>query len=115
MSIGGNLVLSNSVSSTLRVILGLRSVPNATVSGKLVVTDGAHLVVDLTEYGSAKCWTRMLNPAGGIEGDFAPGNVSFVVPASYGKKAASRSVHTSHGGESGLWLYQPSGMVIAFR
>ena len=115
LSIGGNLVLSNNVSSTLRVILGLRSVPNATVSGKLVVTDGAHLVVDLTEYGSAKCWTRMLNPAGGIEGDFAPENISFVVPESYGKKAAALSVHTSHGGESGLWLYQPSGMVIAFR
>ncbi len=115
LSIGGNLVLSNNVSSTLRVVLGPRSVPDATISGKLVVTDGAHLVVDLTEYGSAKCWTRILNPAGGIEGGFAPENITFVVPESYGKKVAALSVHTSHDGKSGLWLYQPSGMVISFR
>ena len=114
-SVGGDLVLSNNVSSVLRVVLGPSGVPNATVNGRLVITDGAHLVVDMSSFELNRGWTRLLNPVGGIEGSFAPENVTVILPESSSLSEKRFSVCTSRNGESGLWLSLEKGMIITFR
>jgi len=65
----GNLVLSNATSSVVRFVSGAAGFSPVGVTGKLAVTDGTRIEVDLSGYtGSAK--RHRLFTAGSFEGDF---------------------------------------------
>ena len=116
LSIARDLVMSNSTASVLRIVMGeTAAAPATTIGGKLILTDGAHLVLDLTEFRSGRIWTQLLSPNGGIEGDFAEGNVTIIPPTNPVRNIRNRLVLTSRDGQSGLWLYQPGGTSIMLR
>jgi hypothetical protein len=115
LTIGGDVVLSNSVASVLRIVLGERSVPDATISGKIFVTDGTKLVVDASAYRSGRVYTKLINPNGGFEGDLSSLDTEIILPVRENGRAPKCAIVTERDGEHGIWLYQQCGMVVTFR
>ena len=101
LTIGGDVVLSNSVASVLRIVLGERSVPDATISGKIFVTDGTKLVVDASAYRSGRVYTRLINPNGGFEGDLSSLDTEIILPVRENGRAPKCAIVTERDGEHG--------------
>ena len=75
ISVTGSLVLSNSVRSVVRFVLGETSVTPIRVGGTLAISDGAELVVDAGTFTRSKA---KLFDCADVAGAFAPGDVSVV-------------------------------------
>ena len=114
-SVGGDVVLSNKVASVLRVVLGERSVPDADIAGRIVISDAAKLVVDASAYSSGRIYTSLIYPKGGFAGEFSADNIEIVLPVGADVRVPKCDVLTERDGVKGLWLYQQCGTVISFR
>ena len=105
----GNLVLSNATSSVVRFVAGAAGFSPVNVTGKLAVTDGTRIEVDLSDYtGSAK--KHRLFTAGSFEGNFD--NVELVVRDGNGEVHKPFSLNKS---ATTLDLCFISGTAILFR
>ena len=116
LSIARDLVLSNNTASVLRIVMGeTATAPDVSIGGKLVLTDGAHLVLDLSALRSGRIWIPLILPTGGVEGVLSEEQVTIIPPTNPVSRTGRREVLTSREGVSGLWLYQPAGTLMTFR
>ena len=112
----GNLVLSNTVENaasggTLKFVYDeTDGIAPLAVSGKLVIRPGAKIEVDLGDYATQKSYKAkhyLVQPTGGVEGDF-----SSVARSVVGARADEAVVDVD---ANGVYAHVPRGAVILVR
>ena len=112
----GNLVLSNTVENaasggTLKFVYDeTDGVAPLAVSGKLVIRPGARIEVDLGDYATQKSYKAkryLVQPTGGVEGDF-----SSVARSVVGARAGEAVIKVD---ANGVYAHVPRGVLILVR
>lgn len=111
------LVLSNSVSSTLAFTLPAGRTPGWTAKvGRLVFTDGAHVVVDGSAFAEKHLPVVKLLEADEIEGELDVKNVTILSTEANADAFRDAEILTSFGTAKGLWIKgRPVGTIVLFR
>lgn len=111
-----NLVLSNNVSSVLRFDLPAKRSDIAWQASctNLVITSGAKLVIDVSEFTGMSCsLAKLLAVDEEIEGEFGADQVEFLYAPDQQHIFWNAQILTEVDGKRGLWLKcEPTGMIM---
>jgi len=107
-----NLVLSNSVAeaSLLKLTAIGDTPPAVTVGGSLIVSDGAKLEVDVSDFTTTNVWTKLVS-CSSRNGDFAAEDVKVVGEGVRGSLVFDRASD----GTGSIWWYRPRGTTVVLR
>lgn len=125
LGVGGNLqaqnlVLSNKVESILAADLGDAGCGTITLGGKLVIAEGAKLVIDASELTELTSAAKPIVSAADVVGAFDSENIEILVPENaenrVKRRLASGSVLTEWNGQKGLFFRpEPKGVKVILR
>ena len=113
LSVDMNLVLSNFVAGAtlLKLTVVGDTPPAVTVGGSLIVSEGAKLEVDVTDFTGTEVWTKLVS-CGSRTGSFAQGDVRVV-----GADGVRGSVVFDRASDAtgSIWWYRPRGTTVVLR
>ena len=112
LTVDMNLVLSNSVAeaSLLKLTAIGDTPPAVTVGGSLIVSDGAKLEVDVSDFTTTNVWTKLVS-CSSRNGDFAAEDVKVVGEGVRGSLVFDRASD----GTGSIWWYRPRGTTVVLR
>ena len=113
LTVGRSLVLSNSVenAATLKLTLVGNTPPSVKIADKLVVREGAKLVVDATDFTGTQVWTKLVS-CGSRTGSFSAGDITVIG----GEDVRGSLVFNKSADSTGsIWWYRPKGTAVVIR
>jgi hypothetical protein len=107
-----NLVLSNSVdeASLLKLTVIGDTPPTVAVAGSLIVSEGAKLEVDVSDFTTTDVRTKLVS-CSSRDGDFAAEDVKVVGEGVRGSLVFDRASD----GTGSIWWYRPKGTTVVLR
>ena len=112
LTVDMNLVLSNSVAeaSLLKLTVAGDTPPAVSVAGSLIVSEGAKLEVDVSDFATTNVWTKLVS-CSSRNGDFAAEDVKVVGEGVRGSLVFDRASD----GTGSIWWYRPRGTTVVLR
>ena len=112
LTVDMNLVLSNSVAeaSLLKLTVAGDIPPSVSVAGSLIVSEGAKLEVDVSDFATTNVWTKLVS-CSSRNGDFAAEDVKVVGEGVRGSLVFDRASD----GTGSIWWYRPKGTTVVLR
>jgi len=112
LAVDMNLVLSNSVAeaSLLKLTAIGDTPPAVSVAGSLIVSEGAKLEVDVSDFATTNVWTKLVS-CSSRNGDFAAEDVKVVGEGVRGSLVFDRASD----GTGSIWWYRPRGTTVVLR